>query len=180
MSNALELYQPEMFGFENPTAGEELLRATPPVHTGERVEKDWERCQEILRAYASGEPIRSVCRRFSIGHNTLARLVERNVGLVDTERKRVSAKLRRVSSLLLDRMEMEAHLIPIQQVGVSLGIIMDKLAMVEMGAAAEGMEQKGPSETVDSLARRLASMKRATPFGGSTDAPSVDPPAIPV
>lgn len=178
MDLELQHYQPDMFGYENPTAGDELLRATPPAHTGERVERDWERCMAILEAYASGESIRSICRRHSIGHNTLSRLVERNAKLVDTAKRRVSGQLRRVSGLLLDRMEMEAHLIPTNQLGVNLGIVLDKLQMVETASAAGETDQKDPALSVDTLAARLERMKRAAVVEvvtvPPTDAPSAE------
>lgn len=113
---------PDLFGFLSPFEGEELLR----VHTGDRAVKNEERTSAVLADYLTGLPVREVCKRHRIGHNTLSALIERHPEVVDTERKRTLQRLGRVQRLLLDRLEMESHRIPLQCLPVTLGIITDK------------------------------------------------------
>lgn len=151
--------QPDLFGFENPTAGEELTKV--PRHTGVIVSKDWERVQAILQDYVSDLPVRLICTRHRVGHNTLSRLVEMHVSELDTIKKRVGKKLRRIANIFLDRLELEGHHIPIGQVGINMGIVLDKLERVEMGLGAETGGVKEAAVTPEALDAMLDRMKRA-------------------
>lgn len=166
---------------DDATAGGELTRATPPQHTGEVVSRDWERVCEVLQAYAAGEPIRSICRRWHIGHNTLSRLIEAHPDLVDTERQRISCKLGRVARMMVDRLELEHHTIPIGQLPVALAIVVDKKAMLD-GDPTQRVEVTQRREvTADEVEAGLQRLRATSidvqgqPASDSTD--QADPPA---
>lgn len=164
MSNLPAEKQEELFDAAALPLGHELLkleeRARNPEFTGERVAKDRERYEGIVRALAEGLGTRAIARAFRVSPHVVSAIRSREAQLVATEKKEVSRKMGDFVRMGVERLVEEIDTIPIGQLSVSVGIIADKKALLD-GDPTMRVESglSRSAVTVEELRRVLAEVR---------------------
>jgi hypothetical protein len=142
-----EQLQREFFEPESLPAGWELLvpaERAPRVFTAERVLRNQQRADEILRCVSSGQSIRATARAFSVSPNTVAVLMRRRPDVVEALRLESSGMFRVLSRISVERLIESIDNIPLQVLPALAGIAHDK-AQAADGFATQVIDVKRPA-----------------------------------
>lgn len=163
-----EKRQPTLF--ELPAKYREALeglkegKRTAGEFTGERLfEREPEKYQAVVAALAEGIGYHRIARAFGVSVNTVRGIAARERGPVDTEKKAISLRLREFARLASDRLVDEVDLIPVDKLGIVLGIALDKVQLLD-GEATAIVGQSGDRLKVDAFNRLIESLPQ-TGFG---------------
>ncbi len=75
--------------------------------TAERVSRNRERYEAIVRGLAEGLGVRQLCRAFAVSPHTVMTIRERETARIATEKTEFSRRLARVARLAVERLEEE-------------------------------------------------------------------------
>lgn len=150
--------------------------------SGERLfEREPDKYRAIVAALAEGLGQRAIARAFRVSVNTVRAVMVRERGPVDTEKRVISLRLREFVRLASDRLLDEIDLIPIDKLPVALGIVADKMQLLD-GEATAIVGQSADRLKVDAFNELVASLPQ-TGFGagenGQTREGSTGPAVLP-
>lgn len=105
----------------------------------------------ILSALAEGMGIRQISRAFHVSTNTIMAVRDRESSVIDTEKTKISMNLRKFARLATERLIEEVDFIDIDKLGVPLGIVIDKMQLLD-GQATSRIEHV-PAPAIDDFNR---------------------------
>lgn len=126
--------QPEFFpGAALPDGWELLLSPARQrrVFSCERVSRNAERVEEIIRCVASGQSISAAARAYAVSRNTVARLIMLRPSLVEQLRSEAAAGFRVLSRMSVERLIESIDAIPLQVLPALAGIAIDKAQLLD-------------------------------------------------
>jgi hypothetical protein len=166
-SNLPAVVQPDLLTPDLMPAGHELLTIDEDERrgrfTGERIAKNRQLYQAIVKCLAEGIGIRHTARAFRVSPNTLMAIRQREGIAIETEKKELSAKMGLFVKMSVERLIEEIDCIPIGQLSVSAGIIADKKALIDGDPTVRIEEKREIAVTPSDLRQMLENMKRAQP-----------------
>lgn len=129
--------------------------------TGERLhQRNPAKYRAIVNAFAQGMGKLQIARAFQVSHNTVSAVLEREGGPIDTEKRKIAGKMMNVARLGVERLEEEIERMPLQNLPIAVGIMVDKMQLLH-GEATQRVEHVQQSEIedwnsfVDSLPRTI-------------------------
>lgn len=102
----------------------------------------------IVNAYAQGMGKLQIARAFQVSHNTVSAVIEREGLPIDTEKRKVAGKMMNVARLGVERLEEEIERMPLQNLPIAVGIMVDKMQLLH-GEATQRVEHVQQSAIED-------------------------------
>lgn len=134
-------------------------------HTGATLDRRAELRDAICLKLCEGVSIRSVCKEFGVGRNTVSKLVKRleEAGRMEPYKKRVSAKLGQIVEAGTEEFlrKLDAGEVPVNVIPVAVGIFADKKALLDGEATTIVGTVVNPALTQDAYEKWFAALPQA-------------------
>lgn len=157
--------------FDMPQAheGAELLKIDEnrdryPLTT---IERDQERLQTIIHLLAADAPMRYICRSCRVGWHTLESIRAKQGTKIAAVKKTIAQRMSTFVQLGIEQLldDLAAGALDPDKLGVTIGIIVDKMQLLTGEATTITGTTNAPRVTAETLRERLANMKPAVPIG---------------